>query len=97
MATAREQGLTLFEGLAKLAGAHSALSNPNARMTVLAPTDEARSVRCSTWLPADCTVSTRAAKFRMHELASQSRHVFVPLAATSMHSGTYPACSSALS
>ncbi|WIA29458.1 hypothetical protein OEZ86_011959 [Tetradesmus obliquus] len=41
MTTVREQGLTLFEGLAKLAGAQSALSKPNARITVLAPTNEA--------------------------------------------------------
>jgi hypothetical protein len=46
MATVREQNLTLFEGLAKLAGAHSALSNPIARLTVLAPTDEVIRMRC---------------------------------------------------
>lgn len=40
MQTVQDNSLTRFEQLARFAGAHDALSKPNVRMTILAPTDQ---------------------------------------------------------
>jgi hypothetical protein len=45
--TMQQNGLTHFEQLVKIAGAHDALSKHSVRITILAPSDQVREPMCN--------------------------------------------------